>query len=137
VTSGRPVWQSSGGNDELRFVAPAVVSSQVGVVALLTLNLARDAGQQLDYVINNYIPGYGALASANVRSVEQASKVTASAAHHERWLDDPKLGMLGGNRSRQSFGGWPRSIRGHGGRVGSPARTAARPGGERDAVASP
>jgi adenylate cyclase len=43
----------------------------MAVVALLTLSLARAVGTQLDYVIDNYIPGYSALATANVRSVEQ------------------------------------------------------------------
>jgi class 3 adenylate cyclase len=43
----------------------------MAVVALLTLNLARDVGKQLDYVIDDYIPGYDALSTANVRSVEQ------------------------------------------------------------------
>ncbi len=44
----------------------------MAVVALLTTRLARDVGGQLDFVIQQYIPGYGALARANVRSVEQA-----------------------------------------------------------------
>jgi hypothetical protein len=42
------------------------------VVALLTTRLARDVGMLLDYVIENYIPTYGAMARANIRSVEQA-----------------------------------------------------------------
>jgi adenylate cyclase len=41
------------------------------VVALLTTRLARDVGAQLDFVIHHYIPGYDAVARANVRSVEQ------------------------------------------------------------------
>ncbi|HEV8130444.1 MAG TPA: adenylate/guanylate cyclase domain-containing protein [Acidobacteriota bacterium] len=41
-------------------------------VALLSTRLAREVGGQLDFVIEHYIPGYGALARANVRSVEQA-----------------------------------------------------------------
>ena len=44
----------------------------MAVVALLTTRLARDVGMLLDDVIENYIPAYGAMARANVRSVEQA-----------------------------------------------------------------
>jgi len=53
------------------FAIAAGLLALMAVVALLTLTLARDVGTQLDRVINNYLPGYGALATANVRSVEQ------------------------------------------------------------------
>jgi class 3 adenylate cyclase len=53
------------------FAIAAGLLALMAVVALLSLNLARDVGKQLDYVINDYIPGYGALARASVRSVEQ------------------------------------------------------------------
>src|SRR6266705_982945 len=53
------------------FAIAAGLLALMAVVALLTLTLARDVGTQLDRVITNYLPGYGALATANVRSVEQ------------------------------------------------------------------
>jgi len=53
------------------FAIAAGLLALMAVVALLTLTLARDVGTQLDRVINNYLPGYGALDTANVRSVEQ------------------------------------------------------------------
>ena len=43
----------------------------MAVVAVLMFGLARDVDAQIGYVIDNYIPGYGDLATANVRSVEQ------------------------------------------------------------------
>ncbi len=43
----------------------------MAAVAVMTTRLAKDVGAQLDFVIDRYIPGYGALARANVRSVEQ------------------------------------------------------------------
>jgi len=53
------------------FAIAAGLFGLMAVVALLTLDLARDVGKQLDRVIDNYIPGYDDLARANVRSVEQ------------------------------------------------------------------
>ena len=53
------------------FAIAAGLLAFVAVVALVTLTLARDVGQQLDHVIDSYIPAYGALSAANVRSVEQ------------------------------------------------------------------
>jgi hypothetical protein len=43
----------------------------MAIVAVLMFGLARDVDAQIGYVIDNYIPGYGDLATANVRSVEQ------------------------------------------------------------------
>lgn len=40
-------------------------------VAFLTLNLAHEVGEQLDRVIDNYIPAYDSLSNANVGRVEQ------------------------------------------------------------------
>ena len=53
------------------FAIAAGLFGLMALVALLTLDLARDVGKQLDRVIDNYIPGYDALARANIRSVEQ------------------------------------------------------------------
>ena len=53
------------------FAIAAGLFGLMALVALLTLDLARDVGKQLDRVIDNYIPGYDDLARANVRSVEQ------------------------------------------------------------------
>ena len=44
----------------------------MALVAYLTTHLARDVGTLLHYVVENYVPGYCAIARANVRSVEQA-----------------------------------------------------------------
>ena len=44
----------------------------MAAVAVVSARLARDVGGQLSFVTDQYIPAYGALARANVRSVEQA-----------------------------------------------------------------
>ena len=44
----------------------------MGGVALYSTRLAREVGSQLDFVTEHYLPGYAALARADVRTVEQA-----------------------------------------------------------------
>src|SRR5688500_18451030 len=60
----------------------------MAVVALLTTRLARDVGILLDYVIENYIPAYGAMARANVRSIEQALFLRRFIIHSLNTPDD-------------------------------------------------
>jgi adenylate cyclase len=60
----------------------------MAVVALLTTRLARDVGMLLDYVIENYIPTYGAMARANIRSVEQALYLRRFIIHSLNTPDD-------------------------------------------------
>ncbi len=60
----------------------------MSVVALLTTRLARDVGSQLDFVIADYIPGYDAIARANVRSVEQGLYLRRLVIHSLETVDD-------------------------------------------------
>jgi adenylate cyclase len=44
----------------------------MGGVAVYSTRLAREVGAQLDFVVAHYLPGYGAVGEADVRTVEQA-----------------------------------------------------------------
>jgi adenylate cyclase len=81
----------------------------MALVAFLTTHLARDVGTLLHYVVENYVPGYGAIARANVRSVEQAlylrRLIIASLRdeQEETRAEDPSAGRAPTERAFELF----------------------------------